>query len=113
VSRFLAKRMLVVAAGMALALALGIVALQVGDSQFSRLLGPVVLAWAIPLTVGAAVGLSAWMLLDGTTPDGPDLVHSETVCPACGRTVLKDWRLCPHCGSFIVADSGERDGRDQ
>jgi hypothetical protein len=114
VSRLSAKRVLVFAAGMALALALGIAALQLGDARVAALIGPEAIEWVVPLTAGAVVGLAAWMLLDGSTPSPPDSLHAETECPACGRAVLRDWRLCPHCGAFIVAeDEGTPASPDQ
>jgi hypothetical protein len=103
VSRFSAKRMLVVIAGLALSLALGITALRMSDARLARLVGPRAIEWAVPLVVGGLVGLTGWMLLDGTTPTGSEARYAETTCPACGRAVLQDWRLCPHCGAFLVA----------
>jgi hypothetical protein len=99
--------MLVAAAGLALALALTIAVLRVGGSAGSGFVGGGAFLWAIPLTVGAVVGLSAWMLLDGTTPTATGSPYAESICPSCGRAVLEDWRLCPHCGAFITAEGDD------
>jgi uncharacterized paraquat-inducible protein A len=49
-------------------------------------------------------------LHDREAPDESDMDDddaSDTApCPECGRAVYEGADVCPHCGSFIVADGG-------
>ena len=56
--------------------------------------------WALPFGAGACVGLIGWWALGAL--GGEDLpLHTEAACPACGRPILDDWRLCPDCGTLV------------
>lgn len=54
-----------------------------------------------PLLVGGVVGVLAWPVLSGA--DRSDRAATST-CEACGSPIMKDWRLCPHCGRFASED---------
>lgn len=64
------------------------------------------LGWTIPLASVFVIAGLAWLLLS-QPPQGPlDIDAARFVdCPACGRSVLADWRLCPYCGSSLAATS--------
>jgi hypothetical protein len=60
----------------------------------------------VPAIAGAMVGTLSWVLLsDGREDDGPS-GHPSEMCERCGAQVRSDWRLCPHCGSFIEGPDG-------
>jgi endogenous inhibitor of DNA gyrase (YacG/DUF329 family) len=56
--------------------------------------------WALPFVVGSFVGLFAWWALTALA-DRERPLHTEAACPACGRPILDDWRLCPECGTLV------------
>ena len=67
--------------------------------------------WALPLVAGGTVGVLSWFLLDGarTSEDPSDDVRVTVACEHCGKTMLEDWRLCPHCGNTcdtVVSGNG-------
>lgn len=56
----------------------------------------------VPAIAGAMVGALSWLLLsDGDRTERP----RRATCAACGSPVMKDWRLCPHCGRFVNDDA--------
>ena len=104
-SRVSAKRTaVVIVAGLVLVGGLAIVALRPGDAFLPRMIGIEAFQWAVPLTAGVFVGLSAWALLGDSAPTASGPSPAETECPSCGRMILRDWRLCPHCGAFVSTD---------
>lgn len=56
--------------------------------------------WALPFVVAVCVGLIAWWAM-GAIGDEELPLHVESACPACGRPILDDWRLCPDCGTLV------------
>ena len=66
--------------------------------------------WALPFVVGAFVGLVAWWALTALADQEPPL-HTEAACPACGRPILDDWRLCPDCGTLVERASNTPEER--
>ena len=101
-NRLSVKRLgIVVLGGLAAVCAMTATAAAAEDTGMLRLynLGP--LEWVAPVFAGASVGIVAWLVLS-SMPEEPDVyTHTESACPACGRAVLDDWRLCPHCGTLI------------
>ena len=63
-------------------------------------------AWIVPVVAGMAVGLHGWLLLSDARRSESDsqFASDEQGCPTCGRGVMKSWRLCPYCGSFIGSE---------
>lgn len=59
------------------------------------------LGWAIPLLSGAIIGGVAWMLLSHSDDDPSAVMPRSVPCGVCGKPVLSDWRLCPHCGARL------------
>lgn len=43
------------------------------------------------------VGVTWYLLTRG--PDDAGSAQSYVQCSVCGRSVLREWRLCPYCGS--------------
>ena len=64
------------------------------------------LEWAFPFAVGACVGLVAWWGL-GTRTAEERLEGGQAPCPACGRPIRDDWRLCPDCGTLVERGSAK------
>jgi len=56
--------------------------------------------WALPFVAAVCVGLITWWAIGAMGDDEPPL-HVEAACPACGRPILDDWRLCPDCGTLV------------
>ena len=56
--------------------------------------------WALPFVAAVCVGLIAWWAIGAMGDEEPPL-HMEAACPACGRPILDDWRLCPDCGTRV------------
>jgi hypothetical protein len=86
------------------------VAAEVGHSEFARLYNLGLYEWAVPVVAGVAAGALAWLVLDGVHADDDLPSHSVAACQACGRPMLDDWRLCPHCGALVGRESLEADG---
>jgi predicted amidophosphoribosyltransferase len=64
----------------------------------------------VPVVAGVAAGALAWLVLDGVHGEEDAPLHSAAACPACGRPMLDDWRLCPHCGTLVGRESAGVDG---
>jgi hypothetical protein len=77
------------------------VVVQMDESGLSRLYNIGQIEWFVPIAVGASVGLVAWSALGGLSGDDSPS-HTEAACPACGRPILDDWRLCPDCGTLVT-----------
>lgn len=61
--------------------------------------------WIIPLVAGIVLGLVVMLLMENEEHDDED-PHSlrSTSCMSCGRPVIAEWRLCPHCGAMRTCD---------
>ena len=58
----------------------------------------------IPLLLLLAIAGVTWFLLArDTQPDADPVPYVE--CSTCGRSILREWRLCPYCGSRISQSS--------
>lgn len=59
------------------------------------------LGWAFPLgSLLAIVGVT-WFVLSRTPKDPGSDESVYAPCGNCGRSVLRDWRLCPYCGAML------------
>lgn len=55
------------------------------------------LGWVVPLGVLFIIVAVSWFLLAQDPPErGTDSAY--VLCPACGKAILRDWRMCPYCG---------------
>lgn len=64
---------------------------------------PAAPAWGLALIVGTLCALVALLLLEpGSEFTDADPVVSS--CAACGKPMLAEWRLCPHCGQMLECD---------
>lgn len=105
-TRLSAKRIgFAVLGGLASVSVLTAVAAELDDSGLARLYNLGVLEWIVPIVAGASVGVCAWLVLKALPEDTEASTHTEEACPACGRLILDDWRLCPHCGTLVEPDS--------
>lgn len=59
--------------------------------------------WLAPLVAASVIGVVAWLLLGESSDhdDQPPSPSQTSVCPECGRSVLKQWRMCPYCGEML------------
>jgi hypothetical protein len=103
--RFAATLVVVIGAVM-LSAAVAVVALT--RAPGSAGLGPLV--WLLPLATLAVVsGIALLLPGEDSRPEAEsDAEPSLEDCPACGREVSGEWRLCPWCGDRIGARGRDR-----
>lgn len=69
------------------------------------------LGWTLPLMTAFVVVGVAWLLMSQShgkaDDDGFDM--STVACPACGSSVLREWRLCPYCTVALDDDAGHEE----
>lgn len=58
-------------------------------------------SWTFPLAALFVILGVTWLLLSQTPADPSSDEWLYAVCPACGRSVMRDWRLCPYCGEML------------
>lgn len=57
--------------------------------------------WTVPLSSVMVICGVGWLLLS-QAPGKPSGHASEPIqCSSCGRSVMRDWRMCPYCGSAL------------
>jgi len=56
------------------------------------------LVLAVPVVVLLVIGGLTWFLLTRDVEADSD-AESYVECPSCGRSILREWRLCPYCGA--------------
>lgn len=59
------------------------------------------LGWTVPLVSLFVILGVTWLLLSQTPRDPEAGSFRYSPCSECGRSVLRDWRLCPYCGSML------------
>ena len=60
--------------------------------------------WVVPLTVGALLALVALLLVERSSGPADEGVPAATSCAACGKPIIEEWRLCPHCGELLECE---------
>ena len=62
--------------------------------------------WMVPLFAGLVIGGVALLLLDSRNTGRESIrdTSAPSVCPACDKPILEDWRMCPHCGQLLSCD---------
>jgi hypothetical protein len=64
--------------------------------------------WTVPLaSLFVIVGVT-WLLLSQTPKDPGTGPWLYAPCPSCGRSVMRDWRLCPYCGEVLERQESEQ-----
>ncbi len=61
--------------------------------------------WSAVLIMGTLAALVVLLILEpqsGSESEERELVISS--CPACGKSTIDEWRLCPHCGQMLECD---------
>jgi hypothetical protein len=102
VSRFSARRIgLTVLGGLAAVSLVAVLITEIDAAGFGRAGDTGGLAWLAPVVVGASIGVVAWLALRALPRESAASPRAEHGCPACGRLILDDWRLCPHCGTLV------------
>jgi len=103
VNRLTVKRLgFAVLGGLLVVSMLTAVVAEIDGSGWAQLYSLGVLEWIVPIVAGASVGAVAWMILGAMPGAAEPPLHTEEACPACGRLILDDWRLCPHCGTLVT-----------
>ncbi|MDO8963118.1 MAG: zinc ribbon domain-containing protein [Coriobacteriia bacterium] len=94
--------------GAGLAALVGVVVLINGADGASGAVAASPVGWTIPLaSLFIIVGVT-WLLLSQTPKDAHRDSTDYAPCDSCGRSVLRDWRLCPYCGNLLeVPESDE------
>lgn len=62
------------------------------------------LGWLMPVVVAGLVGVLGWVTLANGRVD-EDAPRAMIQCVSCGSSVMRGWRMCPHCGH--LAEDGE------
>ncbi|GAB4288090.1 MAG: hypothetical protein Kow0067_13600 [Coriobacteriia bacterium] len=57
--------------------------------------------WLAPIIAASIIGGVAWALLGQEPRDRDHMDVNHDACPACGRSVLGQWRMCPYCGEML------------
>jgi DNA-directed RNA polymerase subunit RPC12/RpoP len=55
---------------------------------------------AIPVLLVLVGGAAAWFLLTRSVANGAD-EDPYVACGVCSSPILREWRLCPYCGSRV------------
>jgi len=71
------------------------------------------LGWAFPLGSLLAIIGGTWLLLSRTPKDPGSDESLYAPCGNCGRSILRDWRLCPYCGAMLDRTQDERAPEDR
>jgi hypothetical protein len=58
------------------------------------------IALGIPVVVLVMIGVVTWLLLTGTGEHDEE-GEAYVDCGTCSRSILREWRLCPYCGSRV------------
>lgn len=87
-------------------LALGVLVLvpAVGLILTTAQVAPSGLGWGVFVAVGALAALVVLLLLEPEHPDGQGTEVGAMACVSCGRPMIADARLCPHCGTMLECD---------
>lgn len=77
-----------------------LLALLVGNADRGLSASTSAIGWTVPILSGVLIGGVAWVLLLRGPNHFDDSPPPDTVpCASCGRIVMRDWKLCPYCGS--------------
>lgn len=80
---------------------LGVIYYVNADGGFATCTVSTGLGWTVPVVAGLTASGLAWALTVSAHGRQGRTRVAASVCPACGGTVMDDWRLCPHCGQRI------------
>jgi hypothetical protein len=70
------------------------------EDGFANCTGTSALGWTVPLLSAVLIGGVALVLLRrGPNHLDDDPPPDTFPCSACGRNVMRDWKLCPYCGA--------------
>ena len=73
-----------------------------GPSGFESCSGVFGCGWIIPLAAALLIGAVLWVLSVQRPVYRDDGGRAEeTSCGECGDRVMRDWRLCPTCGTRL------------
>lgn len=81
----------------------GVAFVYVTEGTLGIAFGPRTLfGWAIPLGVLFVVIAISWFLLAQDHHESRDARSASYVnCASCGQAILREWRMCPYCGTRV------------
>jgi hypothetical protein len=84
-------------------LTIGLAVLLFDDGDRAFIGGPgSLLGWTVPLVALFVIVAVTWLLLARDAGDGDgDDDKAYVACDACGHSILREWRLCPYCGTQL------------
>jgi len=100
----------VAGAVLAVVLVVGLIARASEGCGLEGLIGSFPVVWVVGLVAVLVIVTLAWFLLDGGEPRRDSDPVEGRQCPGCNRAILRQWRMCPYCGTMLdraepVADS--------
>lgn len=59
------------------------------------------IVWIVGIVAALVIGTLAWFLFDAGEPPNTSQPAEERRCPGCNRAILRQWRMCPYCGTML------------
>jgi hypothetical protein len=63
---------------------------------------PAPVAYVVPVIVLLSALGAAWYFLTRVARESSFDDAPRVDCDSCGRTILREWRLCPYCGARVA-----------
>lgn len=104
--RFKYSRSAVVIAGMFVLAGAALAYLSASGVCYMGACSDARLGWVLPLASGVMLAALALALIDSDHVDATSRgeVSNAAECPACGRLMGEDWRICPYCGAMRTCE---------
>src|SRR5659263_331848 len=91
----------VAGAVLAVILVVGLITGANAGCGLGSFIGSFPVVWVVGIVAALVIGTLAWFLLEtGEPPSGSQPVE-ERRCPGCNRAILRQWRMCPYCGTML------------
>ncbi len=86
---------------LAVVFVVGLIAGANAGCGLGSFIGSFPVVWIVGIGAALVIGTLAWFLLDaGESPTGSPRAE-ERRCPGCNRAILRQWRMCPYCGTML------------
>jgi len=90
---------------LAVVLVVGLISGASEGCGLGAFIGSLPVVWVVGLAAVLVIATLAWFLLDAGEPPQGSMSVEERRCPGCSRAILRQWRMCPYCGTML--DQGE------